>query len=202
MNDVDCLVALGGGSTTGLGKAIAYRTDLPQIVIPTSYAGSEVTPILGQTQDGKKTTLKSSRVLPEVVLYDPELSRGLPVLMSVTSGINAVAHAAEALYAQDRNPISSLIAVEGIKALTNALPKIVENPSDMSARSAARYGTWLCGSVLGDVGMALHHKLCHTLGGAFGLPHAETHTVVLPHAIAFNTAEVPELLAPIGAALA
>lgn len=197
----DCVVSLGGGSTTGLGKAIAFRTDLPQIVIPTSYAGSEVTPILGQTEDGKKTTLKSPRVLPEVVLYDPELTVGLPVAMSVTSGLNAIAHAAEALYARDRNPISTLMATEGIKALTQALPKIVADPADMEAREDALYGTWLCGSVLGAVGMSLHHKLCHTLGGTFDLPHAETHSVILPHAVAFNAAEVPELLAPVAHAL-
>lgn len=199
--DVDCLVSFGGGSTTGLGKAIAYRTDLPQIAIPTSYAGSEVTPILGQTEAGKKTTLKSQRALPKIVLYDPELTRGLPVSMSVTSGINAIAHAAEALYAKDRNPVSSLMAIEGIQALTKALPKIVANSADLAARQEALYGTWLCGSVLGAVGMALHHKLCHTLGGTFDLPHAETHAVILPHAVAFNAAEVPELLAPIAIAL-
>ncbi|WP_171181271.1 maleylacetate reductase [Ruegeria sp. HKCCD8929] len=199
--DADCVVSLGGGSTTGLGKAIAYRTDLPQIVIPTSYAGSEVTPILGQTEGGTKTTLSSPRALPEVVLYDPDLTVGLPVGMSVTSGLNAIAHAAEALYAKDRNPVSTLMASDGIRALVDALPKIVENPSDMEARGNALYGTWLCGSVLGTVGMALHHKLCHTLGGAFDLPHADTHTVILPHAVAFNAAEVPELLAPIADAL-
>lgn len=199
--DADCVVSLGGGSTTGLGKAIAYRTDLPQIVIPTSYAGSEVTPILGQTEHGKKVTLSSPRVLPEVVLYDPELTVGLPISMSVTSGLNAIAHAAEALYAKDRNPISTLMACDGIKALVDALPNIVNKPSDMEARSNALYGTWLCGSVLGTVGMSLHHKLCHTLGGTFDLPHAETHSVILPHAVAFNAAEVPELLAPIANAL-
>lgn len=197
----DCTIAFGGGSTTGLGKAIAYRTDLPQIVIPTTYAGSEVTPILGQTEHGRKTTLKSPSVLPEAVIYDPAQSRGLPVAMSVTSGINAIAHAVEALYAKDRNPISSLMAAEGISALVKALPAIKRAPEDVEARSLALYGTWLCGSVLGTVGMALHHKLCHTLGGAFDLPHAETHAVVLPHAVAYNAAVVPELLTPLAEAL-
>lgn len=197
----DCLVALGGGSTTGLGKAIALRTDLPQIVVPTSYAGSEVTPILGQTEKGRKTTLRSEKVLPEVVLYDPELTVGLPVAMSITSGLNAIAHAAEALYAKDRNPVSTIMATEGIQALVHALPAIARNPSDLAARSKALYGAWMCGTVLGTVGMALHHKLCHTLGGTFDLPHAETHTVILPHAVAFNAAAVPELLAPVAEAL-
>ena len=197
----DCTVALGGGSTTGLGKALAYRTDLPQIVIPTTYAGSEVTPILGQTEDGTKTTLKDPRVLPEVVIYDAALTTGLPLAMTVTSALNAIAHAVEALYARDRNPVSSLMAAEGIHAMIRALPAIREQPDDLGARGQALYGAWLCGSVLGTVGMALHHKLCHTLGGTFDLPHAETHAVVLPHATAFNAAEVPELLKPLCDAL-
>jgi maleylacetate reductase len=199
--DADCTVAIGGGSTTGLGKAIALRTDLPQIVIPTTYAGSEVTPILGQTEKGRKTTLKSNAVLPEVVIYDPALSTSLPVSMSVTSGINAIAHAAEALYARDRNPVSSMMAAEGARALIEALPIIAGDPQNKAARRAALYGTWLCGMVLGTVGMALHHKLCHTLGGIFELPHAETHAVILPHAVAFNALAVPELLTPIAQAL-
>src|SRR4051812_14834580 len=141
----DCTVSLGGGSTTGLGKAIAYRTDLPQIVIPTTYAGSEVTPILGQTEGGRKTTIKDAKILPEVVIYDAALTTGLPVALSVTSGLNAMAHALEALYAQDRNPISSLMAVEGLRAFKKALPAIVTNPSDLSVRGDGLYGAWLCG---------------------------------------------------------
>ena len=197
----DCTVALGGGSTTGLGKAIAYRTDLPQIVIPTTYAGSEATPILGQTEAGVKTTLKDPKVLPEVVIYDPALTYSLPPAMTVTSALNAMAHAVEALYARDRNPLSSLMAEEGIRALVRALPAILEVPEDASARSDALYGAWLCGSVLGTVGMALHHKLCHTLGGTFDLPHAETHSVILPHAVAYNAAAVPGRLQPLADAL-
>ncbi|TRC93628.1 maleylacetate reductase [Mesorhizobium sp. WSM4303] len=193
----DCVVALGGGSTTGLGKAIAYRTDLPQIVIPTTYAGSEVTPILGQTEHGEKTTVRDAKILPEVVIYDPELTIGLPVAMSVTSGLNAMAHAAEALYAQDRNPISTLMATEGLRALRTALPDLVKEPRNLEARSDALYGAWLCGAVLGTVGMALHHKICHTLGGSFDMPHAETHAVMLPHTIGFNAIAVPQLLKPL-----
>lgn len=182
----DCVVSLGGGSTTGLGKAIAYRTDLLQIVVPTTYAGSEVTPILGQTEGGRKTTVRDARILPEIVIYDPSLTHGLPVAMSVTSGLNAMAHAVEGLYARDRNPISTLMALEGLRAFSLSLPRIVERPDDAGARSEALYGAWLCGTVLGTVGMALHHKICHTLGGSFDTPHAETHAVMLPHAVAFN----------------
>lgn len=195
----DCLVALGGGSTIGLGKAIAYRNGAPQIVVATTYAGSEVTPILGQTEDGVKTTVRDASILPEVVIYDPDLTLGLPVAMSVTSGFNAMAHAVEALYAQDRNPVSSLMALEGIRALKEALPKIVAAPRDSDARGSALYGSWLCGTVLGTVGMALHHKLCHTLGGSFDLPHAETHTVILPHSAAYNAAAAADALAPAAA---
>jgi len=193
-SNADCVIALGGGSTTGLGKAIAYRTDLPQICVPTTYAGSEVTPILGQTEAGLKTTLRDDRVLPEVVIYDPELTIGLPVAMSVTSGLNAMAHAVEALYAEDRNPISSLMAIEGLRAFKTALPAVVADSGNIEARSDALYGAWLCGTVLGAVGMALHHKLCHSLGGSFNTPHAETHAILLPHTAGYNAAASHEPL--------
>lgn len=195
----DCLVAIGGGSTIGLGKALALRTGLPQVVIPTTFAGSEATPILGQTEAGEKTTLTVPRVRPAVILYDPELIRTLPPALAASSALNAVAHAAEGLYARDRNPMSSLMAVEGIRAFVAALPAIKADPTDLRAWAEGQYGAWLCGSVLGQVGMALHHKLCHVLGGSFNLPHAETHAVILPHAIAYNEAAVPELLAPLAA---
>jgi maleylacetate reductase len=192
----DCVVSFGGGSTTGLGKAIAYRTDLLQIVVPTTYAGSEVTPILGETENGRKTTIRDARILPEIVIYDPLLTHGLPVAMSVTSGMNAMAHAIEALYARDRNPVSTLMALEGLRAYAESLPVIVKAPKDAQARTLALYGAWLCGTVLGTVGMALHHKICHTLGGSFDTPHAETHAVMLPHTAAFNAGAAADLLAP------
>lgn len=190
--NADCTVALGGGSTTGLGKAIALRTDLMQFVIPTTYAGSEMTPIIGETQGGVKTTQRTLKVLPEVVIYDVDLTLTLPPKLSATSGMNAIAHAVEALYAQDRNPVMSLMAEDAIRALGRALPAIVADPQNREARADALYGAWLCGMCLGSVGMALHHKLCHTLGGSFDLPHAETHTIVLPHAFAYNAAAAPE----------
>lgn len=193
----DCTVAFGGGSTTGLGKAIAYRLGTPQIVIPTTYAGSEVTPILGQTEAGEKTTLRDAAILPELVIYDPLLTLTLPYAMSVTSGLNAMAHAAEALYAKDQNPISTLMATEGLRAFAKALPVLQHDLQNLEARRAALYGAWLCGTVLGTVGMSLHHKLCHVLGGSFELPHAETHAVILPHAIQFNEGEAYEALTPV-----
>ncbi len=183
---IDCLIAIGGGSTIGLAKAIALRTDLPQIAIPTTYAGSEMTPILGETKDGAKTTQRTLKVLPETVLYDVELTLSLPAGLSGTSGINAIAHAVEALYAQDRNPIIDALAEQAIAAFGGALPEIARDPADRAARQQAQYGAFLAGVCLGSVGMALHHKLCHVLGGTFDLPHAETHTIVLPHAFAYN----------------
>ena len=198
---VDGLIAVGGGSTTGLAKAIALRSDLPQIVVPTTYAGSEMTPILGETRDGRKTTQSSAKIRPEVVIYDVDLTLTLPVGLSGTSGINAIAHAVEALYAREANPIISLMAEEGIRSLACALPKIATDPLDRAARSDALYGAFLCGACLGAVGMALHHKLCHTLGGTFDLPHAETHTIVLPHALAYNAPAIPKALARIERAL-
>ncbi len=197
----DCAVAIGGGSTTGLGKAIALDSGLPILAIPTTYAGSEMTPIYGITEAGLKKTGKDPRVLPRTVIYDPELSLSLPVALSVTSGINAIAHAAEGLYAVDGNPIMDLMAQEGIAALGRALPAIKLVANDLQARTDALYGAWLCGTVLGNVGMALHHKLCHTLGGSFNLPHAETHTIVLPQALAYNAAAAPQAMQRIATAL-
>lgn len=197
----DCAIAIGGGSTTGLGKAIALDSGLPILAIPTTYAGSEMTPIYGITEAGLKRTGKDPRVLPRTVIYDPELTLSLPLSMSVTSGMNAIAHAAEGLYAQDSNPVMDLMAEEGIRAIAHALPLLRQRTTDVDARGDALYGAWLCGTVLGNVGMALHHKLCHTLGGSFNLPHAEVHTVVLPQAISFNTPAAPQAMHRIERAL-
>ncbi|MFC0218903.1 maleylacetate reductase [Pseudochelatococcus lubricantis] len=193
----DCIVAIGGGSTIGLGKAIALRTDLPQIVLPTTYAGSEATPVLGQTANGVKETLRSPKVQPEVILYDPELVATLPVGLTVTSGLNAMAHAVEALYARDANPLSDQLALGGLRAFREGLPRVVADPGNLAARESTQFGSWLCGTVLGAVGMALHHKLCHTLGGSFDLPHAETHAVLLPHSAAYNAGAAARELAPV-----
>jgi len=199
--NVDGVIAIGGGSTIGLGKAITLRTDLPQIVLPTTYAGSEMTPVIGQTENGVKTTQTTQKVLPEVVIYDVDFTMTLPPGLSATSGVNAIAHAVEALYAQNGNPVISLMAEEGIRALAKGLPAIAEDPNNVEARTNALYGAWLCGTCLGHVGMSVHHKLCHVLGGTFNLPHAETHTIVLPHALAYNAPKIPEALSRIARAL-
>lgn len=197
----DVLVAIGGGSTIGLGKAIALRTDLPQLAIPTTYAGSEMTPIIGQTEKGVKTTQRTLKVLPETVIYDPELTHTLPPKASGASGLNAVAHAVEALYSKDGDPIVAMMAEEGARALARALPQISVRPADADARADAFYGSWLCANCLALAGMALHHKLCHTLGGSFDLPHAETHAIVLPHALSYNASAAPAAIAALGRAL-
>ncbi|WUD78269.1 maleylacetate reductase [Streptomyces sp. NBC_00510] len=197
----DCLVAVGGGSAIGLGKAVALRTGLPQLALPTTYAGSEMTPILGETQGGAKTTRRLPEILLDTVVYDVDLTMTLPPHVAAVSGLNAMAHAVEALYAQDGDPLAFLTAGEALDALAAALPAILRDPADTEARAAALYGAWLAGTCLGTVGMALHHKVCHVLGGSFGLPHAETHAVVLPHVIAYNAPAAGAAMARIGRAL-
>lgn len=198
---VDCVVAIGGGSSIGLSKAIALRTKLPQIVLPTTYAGSEVTPIIGETRDGQKHTQRSLDVLPEVVIYDVGFTLSLPIALSVASGLNAIAHAVEALYAADANPVTSLMAEEGIAALAASLPRLVQSPQSIEARRLAQYGAWLCGTCLGTVGMGLHHKICHVLGGTFNLPHAQTHAVMIPHVVAYNAHAASHAMTRIARAL-
>jgi len=199
----DCAVAIGGGSTVGLGKAIALEAELafPILAIPTTYAGSEMTSIYGLTEGGVKKTGRDLRVLPRTVIYDPELTLTLPLALTVTSALNAIAHAAEGLYAPDGNPVISLMAEEGIRAAAASLPRLAADPRDLEARGDAQYAAWLCGTVLGQVSMGLHHKLCHTLGGTFDLPHAEVHTVILPHALAYNAAQATEAMRRIRRAL-
>jgi maleylacetate reductase len=183
--NADCCVAVGGGSTIGFGKAIALTSGLPVVAVPTTYSGSEMTTIWGISEGGSKKTGRDPKVLPKAVIYDPELTLDLPPAVSAASGMNALAHCVEALYAHDGNPIISLMAEEGIRALSTALPNLIARPKDSESRSAALYGAWLAGMSIGTTSVALHHKLCHILGG-FGLPHAETHSIVLPHAMRYN----------------
>ena len=192
----DCCVAVGGGSTIGFGKAIALTSGLPVVAVPTTYSGSEMTTIWGVSEGGAKKTGRDAKVLPKVVVYDPELTLELPPAVSAASGMNAIAHCVEALYAHDGNPIISLMAEEGIRALASALPEVVTNPGRMEGRTNALYGSWLAGMTIATTSVALHHKLCHILGG-FGLPHAETHSIVLPHAVRYNHDAAPQAMARI-----
>lgn len=193
----DCVVSVGGGSTTGLGKAIATRTGADQVVVPTTYAGSEMTDILGETAGGEKTTRRDASIRPEVVVYDIDLTLTLPIGLTVTSALNAIAHAMEGFYAPDRHPITEALSRDAMQAFARALPVLMTKPQDALARADALFAAWGCSTTLGHVTMALHHKLAHVLGGSFGLPHAETHAVLLPHTTAFNEPAVHGLLNPI-----
>ncbi|MFH8496048.1 maleylacetate reductase [Streptomyces coeruleorubidus] len=197
----DGCVAVGGGSAIGLGKAIALRTGLPLIAVPSTYSGSEMTPVWGLTEHGTKRTGRDPVVQPRSVVYDPTLTLTLPVPLTVTSGVNALAHAVEALYAPDTSPLISVMAEEGVRAMAEALPRLAADPEDLDARSRALYAAWLCGTCLGSTTMGLHHKVCHVLGGTFRLPHAETHTVVLPYVLAHNAPAAPHALAVLRRAL-
>jgi alcohol dehydrogenase class IV len=197
----DAVVAIGGGSTTGLGKAVASRLGIRHLVVPTTYAGSEVTPVLGETSGGQKTTRSAPEILPDTVVYDVELTTTLPWPVSVTSAINALAHAVEALYAKDATPATDDLAIEAIRLLVDGLPALRSGLAGLDARADLLYGGWLAGRCLGAVGMGLHHKLCHTLGGAFNLPHAGTHTVVLPYAMAYNAPAAPRAMSLIAEAI-
>ncbi len=197
----DGCVAVGGGSAIGLGKAVALERALPVLAVPTTYAGSEMTPVWGLTEDGVKRTGREPRVQPVAVVYDPELTVTMPTDLTVTSGLNAVAHAVEGLYAPDASPVTSLMAEEAVRAFTGALPALTQDGGDIDARAEALYAAWLCGSVLGSTTMGLHHKLCHVLGGTLGLPHAATHAVVLPHVLAFNAPAAPDAAAALSRAL-
>lgn len=187
----DVIVCVGGGSSTGLAKAIALSHRLPIIAVPTTYAGSEQTTIYGLTGDRHKQTGSDPVVLPRVVLYDAELTVGLPATVTGASAFNALAHSVEALYAPGCNPITTAIALEGVRAINQSLPLVLATPSDIGVRSQLLYGAAMSGIALGDTAPAFHHKICHVLGGMFGMVHADAHSVVLPHAIAFNAPALP-----------
>jgi maleylacetate reductase len=198
---IDVVVCVGGGSATGLAKAVALRHDVRILAVPTTYAGSEMTPIWGLTAGAEKRTGRDARVLPRAVVYDPVLTYTMPASLSAASGLNAMAHSVEALYAPDASPIVRLIAEESIRALAQALPRVVEQPDDPDARAEALYGAWLAGTSLGNATMGLHHKICHTLGGAYNLPHAAMHAALLPYAAAFNRSAAPEAMGSLARAL-
>ena len=198
--NADCCVTVGGGSTIGFGKVIALTSGLPVLAVPTTYSGSEMTTIWGMSENNTKKTGRDPKVLPRTVIYDPELTLDLPPAVSAASGMNAIAHCVEALYAHDGNPIISLMAEEGIRALSKALPSIIRNPKNLESRSEALYGAWLAGATISTTSVALHHKLCHVLGG-LGLPHAETHAIVLPHAVRYNYDAAREAMARVERAI-
>lgn len=205
----DGIVAIGGGSAVGLAKAVALRSvvtggprDLAIVAVPTTYAGSEMTPVWGETAGGSKTTGVDPRVLPRVVVYDPVLTQHLPLKVTAASVANAIAHCVEAVWTPQADPITETIAVEGLRALSSGLREVLAAPQDLAARGRLLYGACLAGSALATAGTGLHHKLCHLLGGTYGLPHAETHAAVLPQVVRVNAPAVPESAAHLAAALA
>jgi maleylacetate reductase len=197
----DGLVALGGGSATGLAKAVAVATGLPILAVPTTYSGSEMTDLWGRTESGRKVTARDVRARPRAVVYDPELTLSLPPSVSAASGMNAVAHLVEGLYSPGVSPVAMLEAEAGLRTLAEALPRVVADPADLAARGDALVGAWLAGWILGTTGMGVHHRVCHILGGAYDLPHAQTHSAVIAQATAFNAAYAPEAMAAIVRAL-
>jgi maleylacetate reductase len=185
-HNVDALVSVGGGSTTGLAKAVAMTTGLPIIAVPTTYAGSEATPVWGLTEGARKTTGIDQKVLPKVIIYDAALTMSLPVEMSVASGLNALAHCVDSLWAPNADPINAAFAAEGIRSLRAGLPRVVADPMDLDGREHALYAAYLSAVAFASAGSGLHHKICHVLGGKYNLPHAQTHATVLPYVLAFN----------------
>jgi maleylacetate reductase len=199
--DADCLVAIGGGSSIGLAKGMALDRPAPIVAVPTTYAGSEMTPIYGVTSQARKRTGRAAAVQPRVVVYDPALTITLPPAVTASTGMNAVAHCVEALYAHDATPVGSLMAEEGIRCLARGLPASIADPNDLGARSVALYGAFLAGSALAATTMGLHHRICHVLGGTFGLPHGDTNAVMLPHVARFNAEAAPDALRRVASAL-
>jgi maleylacetate reductase len=187
----DAVVAIGGGSAIGLAKALAARTGMPQVVAPTTYAGSEVTPVLGETVDGVKTTRRDPALTPGTVVYDPELTLSMPAGLTLTSALNALAHAVEALWAPDPTPVSDALATEAVTGIVESLPAVLSSPADVAGRSRLQGAAWLAGLCLAQTRMGLHHQLAHALGGTFDLPHAELHAMLLPHVMAFDLPAAP-----------
>jgi maleylacetate reductase len=200
-SEADVVVALGGGSAVGTAKAVAKETGIPVVAIPTTYAGSEMTPIWGLTQNRRKVTGRDPGVLPKVVVYDPELTTSLPPGLTATSGMNAMAHLVEGLYAPGVSPLQTLTAQEGVRALAAGLPGVVRHPEDLEHRSDVMYGAWLGGWILGTAGMGVHHRICHVLGGTYDLPHAPSHSVVLPYVLAANARAAPRAVQALEQAL-
>jgi maleylacetate reductase len=182
--NADGLVAVGGGSAIGLAKIIARDTALAIIAVPTTYSGSEATTIFGSTDGARKTTGRDLKVLPRTVIYDPDLTLGLPPAVSAASGMNAMAHCVESFWADGRTPVSLALASEAMRRFASNLPAVVADGSDRDARGECLIGAWLSGTVL-SVSNGLQHKLAHVLGG-LGLPHAEAHAIILPHVTRFN----------------
>lgn len=214
--EVDAVIGLGGGSPIGMAKAVSWALEekrlhrppranspieqplIPVIAIPTTYAGSEMTPTYGITHyengNSRKITVTDAKVTPKLTIYDPVLTLDLSPEMTASTGINALAHCVEAVYSIARNPVSSAVALRGIRSIFSALPRCYSEGHDLDARTEMFVGSFLAGTALAHVSMALHHGLCHVLGGSAGVPHGIANSVILPHAMRFNlNATAPQL---------
>jgi alcohol dehydrogenase class IV len=200
-NAIDVVVTVGGGSTTGLGKAIVLEHEMPFLAVPTTYAGSEMTPIYGITGEEVKRTGRDPKVKPDTVVYDVELTLALPMSVTAGSVMNALAHCVEALYAEERNPIVDVLALEGVAALARGSRLVAGDPEAVDGRSDLLYGAYLAGSSLGSVGMAVHHRVCHVLGGTYGLAHGDANAVMLPHVVGYNAVAEPDVMDRLASAL-
>lgn len=200
--NADCLVSYGGGTAVGLAKAIALEAGMPIISIVTTYSGSETTALQGIIgHDGVRTNYRDMRMLPQVLIYDPELMLDVPLDVSIASGFNSIAHAVSSYLGKDANPVANMFSENGIRAMSSALVRLAQNPRDVDARSEALHGAWLCGMTLMSSGTTIHHKMVHVLGGGFDLPHGPTHAIMLPHSTAYNRDAAPEAMRGIARAI-
>lgn len=200
-SQADLILAVGGGSAVGLAKIVACRTGLPIIAVPTTFSGSEATDVWGITEDGRKTTGSDPRALPKVVIYDAALSATLPARLALASGVNAIAHAVDGLWAPRADPINTALGVEGLRALASGLRSLATDPGQIQAREQTIYGAYLAAVAFASAGSGMHHKICHALGGTFNLPHAETHSVMIGYVAAFNSSAAPDAAGLVAAAL-
>lgn len=198
---IDLVVCVGGGSTTGLAKAVAMTTGIPILAVPTTYAGSEATNVWGLTESARKTTGVDNRVLPVTVVYDAALTLSLPIDLSVASGLNGIAHCVDSLWAPRADPINAVLAEEGIRALAAGLQLVSADAADIDGREQSLYGAYLSAVAFASAGSGMHHKICHVLGGTYNLPHAQTHATVLPYVTAFNAPFAPDAERRIASAL-
>jgi alcohol dehydrogenase class IV len=222
-HQIDGVIGFGGGSAIGMAKAVSRALEkkrsgtqeypiapiqqplVPVIAIPTTYAGSEMTPVYGVTRqiDGepRKVTVTDVRVTPKLTLYDPLLTLQLSPEMTASTGINALAHCIEALYSITRNPFSTAAALQGIRSINSALPRCYAAGNDVEARAEMLTGSFLAATALAHVTMAIHHGLCHVLGGTAGVPHGVANSIILPHAMRFNLDATAHQLAQVAEAM-
>lgn len=190
----DSVVSVGGGSAIGVAKVLAVHHDAPLVAVPSTYSGSEATPIYSVVVDSAKQTRSDARACPRGIAYDPALTATLPARLAASSAFNALAHCIEGLYSPRADPFSRLYALEGARLVGEHLPLLSVEETAPQARAALLWASYLGGATIATAGIALHHKICHVLGASLDLPHADLNAVVLPYALAYNAPAVPEAL--------